>query len=273
MPHRIIAETTSIILEDFEAASAGGPRPFILGLAGAQGSGKTTLAGRLVERLIATGRTAASVSLDDFYFGRARRILIAAEIHPLYATRGPPGTHDTRDAMAFLSAVKSGAAAIAPAFDKGADERLREEEGRRLPADLDVLVFEGWCLGAAPQPPEMLICPMNMLEESFDGDGAWRRAVNKALAGVYQDLFDGIDRLVYLRPPKFEIVHRWRTEQEHALVAAPHFRPRPGLMTAEEISFFIQYFERITRWMMEVTPSHADLTLRLDQRRRVIRAR
>ncbi len=262
---RIIDETASLILGRLPGArSVDRRRPFVLGIAGAQGSGKSTLARALVSRLAFAGEGSAAISIDDFYFGRAERRRIASAKSPLLVTRGPPGTHDVSLAIETFASLRRGASASVPVFDKGLDEPHTER--LRLPAGLDVIVFEGWCLGAKPQAEGALREPINMLEKMFDADGAWRRTVNDALAGAYQALFDEIDFLVYLRPPSFDVVLGWRAEQEAAIAAAP------GAMTVDELSFFIQHFERLTRWMMDELPRRADITLQLDARRRVLNA-
>src|SRR5262252_5588246 len=69
-------------------------RPRIVAISGAQGSGKTTLATLLAERLSFLGVRAASCSLDDFYYDRPTRAELARSVHPLLITRGVPGTHD-----------------------------------------------------------------------------------------------------------------------------------------------------------------------------------
>jgi D-glycerate 3-kinase len=274
MPDHAANEIASEILAEFaEAIDGAAARPVVLGLAGAQGSGKTTIARRLVQQLRGKGRRAAAMSIDDFYYSRSERRRIASTLHPLFVTRGAPGTHDAALALSVLDAVRKGEAAPAPAFDKARDEPLPRDEWPTIPPSLDVLVFEGWCLGARPEAPAALRTPVNMLERDFDANGGWRRAVNDALGGVYQELFAAIDALVFLRAPSFEIVRRWRTEQERALASSPHLRPSPGLMTAEEISFFIQHFERVTVWMMEDLPQRADMTLYLNERRRIVRAK
>ena len=260
----------SIIVDELNRAlERNAMRPLVLGLSGAQGSGKSTLARLIANRLNAAGGRAASVSLDDFYYGRAERRRIAARQHPLFATRGPPGTHETALALDVLRAVKAGGATRAPTFDKGADERRPNAEWPLIPANLDVLIFEGWCIGARPEPAAALDAPMNMVESVFDRDRVWRFAVNEALGGGYQALFAEIDYLVYLRAPDFDVVRKWRIEPERALAAASP-TPHPALMSADEIAFFVQHFERITRSMMVDLPDRADLALRLDERRRVV---
>jgi len=109
---------------------------------------------------------------------------------------------------------------------------------------------------------------VNALEASEDADGRWRRYVNDALSGEYQRLFAPIDFLVLLAAPSFDVVARWRTEQERELRAA---RPAgAAVMTDQQIDRFIQHYERLTRHILDEMPSRADLVLRLDENRRVV---
>jgi len=244
--------------------------PLVIGLSGAQGSGKSTLARKIAAVLVEEGLQAATVSIDDFYFSRSERRRLAAQTHPLFVTRGPPGTHDIAAAIRFVDDVKAGREAIAPKFDKLADERFDGANGAIIEASLDVLIFEGWCLGAQPEPESTLERPINALEREFDAHGTWRRAVNSALGGAYQSLFQHFDRLVYLRPPQFEIVAEWRLQQENTLAASTNDSDRRKLMRPDEIAYFVQHYERITRRMMIDLPGRADLTIRLDETRRPI---
>lgn len=243
-------------------------RPLILGVAGAQGSGKSTLARELVVGLSSKGLNVAAISLDDFYLTRAERAQLAETAHPLFETRGPPGTHDVSAAVAVLDAMREGRATTAPSFDKGADDRRPPSQDHILAANLDVVIFEGWCLGAEPVAETALAAPINDLERNFDKDGEWRKAVNRALGGGYQDLFSRIDFLVFLRAPDFDVVHNWRLEQERDL--ASRNASAPALMDKAAISSFIQHYERITRSMFETAPKRANLTIQLDRERRVI---
>jgi D-glycerate 3-kinase len=244
--------------------------PLVIGLAGAQGSGKSTLSRKVAEMLVEEGRMAATVSIDDFYFGRSNRRRLAGGTHPLFVTRGPPGTHDVSAAIKFVDAVKAGREAIAPKFDKLADERFEGANAAIVKAPFEVLIFEGWCLGARPEPESDLEQPINTLEREFDARGSWRRAVNSALGDGYQALFQRFDRLVYLRPPRFEIVAQWRLQQEETLAASATIDDRHKLMRPDEIAYFIQHYERITRRMMIDLPGRADLTIQLDEKRRPI---
>lgn len=248
---------------------AAGPRPLILGICGSQGSGKSTLARGLVETL---GVRAATLSLDDLYLGKAERAGLARNIHPLLVTRGVPLTHDVSLGCAILDAVKAGQPVRLPRFDKASDEPLPEAQWEVAEGPLDLLILEGWCVGAAPQPDGDLVAPVDDLERVEDPDGSWRRAVNTALAGPYQTLFGRIDRLVLLAAPGFEVVHSWRAQQEAELRGALAAQGRdPALaMTDGQIARFIQHYERITRAILQEMPGRADLTLHLDPDREVI---
>jgi D-glycerate 3-kinase len=246
---------------------AHGPRSFILGLCGAQGSGKSTAASLLQSRLEASGTQTAVLSLDDFYLPREARRRLADTVHPLLATRGPPGTHDVGLGLQVLDALGDGRAVRLPRFDKAHDDRCPPAAWAPVDRRVELIIFEGWCVGALPQPPGELSAPINALERLEDADGRWRRWINGQLAGAYRDLFGRLDALVLLAAPDVSVVARWRTEQEHALSA------RSGgtaIMTDAQVERFVQHFERITRHILHEMPSRADLVLRLDEERRVV---
>lgn len=238
---------------------------FVLGICGAQGSGKSTLATDLMQRLAATGLRVATLSLDDLYLTKPARQALAVKVHPLFATRGVPGTHDIALGLATIAALARGEPARLPRFDKGRDDRAPESGWPHVPAGTQVLLLEGWCLGAAPQPEAELVLPVNALEAAEDPDGTWRGFANTALARDYPALWQQIDRLIFLAAPDWAVVAKWREQQEAEL------RQRaPEAMTPAEVTRFIQHYERLTRWMLAELPDRADLTLRLDTERRVI---
>lgn len=270
MPSSPGASRLTASLEIVAQAATGwlGPRPLILGICGSQGSGKSTLARGLIDRL---GVRAATLSLDDLYLGKAARAHLARTVHPLLATRGVPLTHDVALGSAVLDAVKAGRPVRLPRFDKASDEPLPEAQWEPIDAPLDLLILEGWCVGAVAQAGADLAAPVNDLERNEDPDGIWRRAVNAALGGPYQALFARIDRLVLLAAPGFDVVRGWRTQQEADLraVLAAQGRDATLAMTDAQIARFIQHYERITRAILQEMPGRADLTLRLDPDREV----
>ena len=248
----------------------GSRRPLVLGLCGAQGSGKSTLAAAILACCGTLGIRAAVLSLDDLYLTRAERRRLAADVHPLLATRGPPGTHDIALGLATIASLERGDPAALPRFDKADDDRRARAGWGRAPADCEVLVFEGWCVGARPQAEPELAMPVNALERDEDRGGTWRGFVNAALAGPYAQLFARIDRLMLLAAPRFETVFAWRRQQEQALraKAAPE---DAGLMNDAALQRFIAHYERLTRFILDEMPARADCVAWLNSRRKPVR--
>ncbi len=238
-------------------------RMTVLGLNGAQGTGKSTLA-RLLQRLLGRvhGVRAAIVSLDDLYLSRAQRLERARTIHPLLATRGVPGTHDVDLGIRVLRCLREGRPIALPRFDKAKDERHRVADWPPWEGRCDLVIFEGWCMGARPQRSAELEAPVNELERMEDPTGDWRWYVNRELGRRYQALFAELDMLVMLRPPGFDEVYSWREEQEARLRAA---RSGPEVMTPAEVRRFVMHFERLTRFMWEEMPARADVVIDLGE--------
>lgn len=240
-----------------EARAAAG-RTVVIGLCGAQGSGKSTIAAATRRLLVLRGLSAAVLSLDDLYLPREARAALAHEVHPLLITRGPPGTHDPALGAEVLAALGQAGEVALPRFDKAADTRKDRADWNPAQGPVDVVLFEGWCVGARPQAPEALIEPVNALERDEDPDGRWRTFVNTALDGAYRPLFARLDRLVLLQAPGFEAVAGWRAEQEAKLRARTG-----GGMAPEAIVRFVAHYERLTRWILQEMPARADLVVRL----------
>jgi D-glycerate 3-kinase len=233
-------------------------RPALIGLCGAQGSGKSTIAGVTVRLLEEAGLKAVAISIDDFYLGKDARAWLAEKVHPLLETRGPPGTHDVALACAVLDHLVGPGLTPIPAFDKATDERAPKGAWRTMEGPIDVIILEGWCVGALPEPAARLEQPVNALERTSDPEGAWRAWVNRQLAGPYQALFSRLDRLVFLCAPSFDVVRIWRGEQEEKL------RERTGEGMSEiGVGRFVAHYERLTRWILEEMPGRADWTIPL----------
>jgi D-glycerate 3-kinase len=233
-------------------------RPLVFGLCGSQGSGKSTLARALAHRFPRT----VVLSLDDFYLTRAERMRLAHEVHPLLAVRGVPGTHDIGLACSVFAALDRGEVVPLPRFDKATDDRVDPALWQLAPEEVDLVIFEGWCVGACPQPEAALEAAVNLLEKEEDPAAVWRRYVNAQLAGPYQRLFSRIDRLALLRAPDWQRVYAWRLQQEQELRRSG--ATGEGLMDEEEVRRFISYYERLTRYILDEMPARADLVLQLD---------
>ncbi|RZJ96246.1 MAG: kinase [Brevundimonas sp.] len=234
------------VLADWVRGADLAAAPPLIGVAGAQGSGKTTLARRAARAL-----GAAHLSLDDIYRTRAERAQAAAEVHPLMGVRGPPGTHDLDllfEVVDRLRAAGPDDVTPLPAFDKLKDDRLPEMDWPVFHGRPRAILIDGWCLGATAQTAGDLLTPINALERDHDPDGGWRRAVNDALAGPYQAAFARFDHRLFLAAPGFDVVAGWRLEQEAGLMGVPVQAVPPDRRAA--IDAFVQHFERITRHML-----------------------
>lgn len=219
----------------------------MIAIVGAQGSGKTTLARAAAERF-----GGVQISIDDVYLTRARREAMAEEVHPLFLTRGPPGTHDLRmlgRLIKTLGTARPDTKVLIPDFDKRADDRRPIRDWRVFEGRPRAILIDAWCLGALPQDEADLAEPVNALEQDRDPNGAWRRAVNGFVAGSYAEFAARFDAIVFLQAPGFDVVLDWRSQQEADLLKIPHSR----LPQAERrrLAEFIQYFERITRRMLD----------------------
>lgn len=251
----------------WRSASGG---PLVIGVNGAQGSGKSTLCAFLEHALFPDlGLRVVTLSLDDLYLPHEARAELAREVHPLLATRGVPGTHDVALGCAILDSLRRGEGAALPRFSKAFDDRLPSDQWAAASGSPDLILFEGWCVGATPEPAEALATPVNRLEAEEDRDGVWRRRMNDHLAGTYAALFARLDRLVMLRPPSFDLVVKNRMLQERKL----RERKVPGgrTMNDDEVRRFVSHYERLTRHMFRTLPATADILVTLDAGQSVTR--
>ncbi len=243
--------------------------PFVVGIAGSQGSGKSTLAREIEAALLSRGLRVATLSIDDLYLQRVERERLARDVHPLLAVRGVPGTHDVALGHAVIDACGRPGSVSLPRFAKERDDRLPAEQWNQVEGPLDILLFEGWCVGAVPQDDAALDRPVNIFERKQDADGRWRRWVNQRLAKDYAGLFARIDWQIFLAAPSFDVVAGWRREQEKALRRrlSEAGDSTDGTMDDAGIDRFVQYYQRITEHMLADMPGRADLTIELDRQR------
>jgi D-glycerate 3-kinase len=246
-------------------------RQLVVGMCGAQGSGKSTAARILTRLLAGLGLTTVALSIDDFYLTLEQREQLSQSVHPLLRTRGVPGTHDVPLAITTLQSLQAARPTAVPGFDKATDQRLPQHSWRIVQPSLDIVILEGWCVGAIAQPTAALQSPANWLERELDLDLTWRRHVNASLQ-QYQQLFSMLDMLVLLAAPSFEVVYRWRREQEEELYQAVTARggDLSRVMNSAQLRRFIAHYERLTRHILEEMPQRADVVVSLDAQRRAL---
>jgi len=236
----------------------------VYSIAGLQGTGKSTIAAQLVALARERGLHAVALSIDDFYLDHDERVQLGRDVHPLLATRGPPGSHDVALACEVVDALRDGRPVRLPQFDKIADRRLPRADWPTIDG-VDLVLFEGWFQKVPPQAPEALLAPINALERDEDPHAVWRTWCNDALARDYAPLWARLDRLLFLQGPGFEQVPEWRWQQECTLQAA---HPGRATMTRPQVERFVQFFERVSRHGWHELPRVADWTRRLDHLRR-----
>jgi D-glycerate 3-kinase len=248
-------------------------RPLLIALNGCQGSGKTTLSDYLCSSLSEEFKLRAiAISLDDFYLTRPERETLAASVHPLLATRGVPGTHDVNllqnTLEQLLNPLRTTAVTI-PRFDKANDDRQAGTEQVPVSEPVHIVVLEGWCLGATPQPMETLLRPVNDLERLEDSEGLWRRYSNESLSRNFLPLYSLVDQWMMLQAPSFDSVFDWRREQELKLARTLPPEQANRLMNDDALRNFIQYYERFTLECLEQLPSRVNHLFTLNNQRQI----
>ena len=236
----------------------------IIGLSGGQGAGKSTITGILKFILKRKyGLNLCVFSIDDFYKTKAERKKMSKKVHPLFLTRGVPGTHDLNLINRTIKQLKKQRfkTVLIPKFDKSIDDRSKKNKWQKIKKPPHLIIFEGWCVGAKHQKNTELKKPLNFIERKHDGDLIWRKTVNNSLKNHYKKLFNKIDRLVYLKAPNFDNIFKWRLLQEQKMKLTSKNKKT---MSKSQIREFIMFYERITRNMMRNFSRISDLTVFLD---------
>jgi len=227
-------------------------KTLLLGLSASQGSGKTTVAGilRIILKFFFK-RNVCVVSIDDFYKKLSDRKKMAEQKHPLFRTRGVPGTHDTNLIGYFFKSLKKKRfkKITIPKFDKATDDRMKKSRWYNISKKPEIVIFEGWCVGAKPENKTSLKKPINCLEKYQDQDLVWRKFVNEKLKKEYRKIFSMIDYYIFMKVPSFKIVFKWRLLQENKL--KKKYNKNKKIMSYNEIKKFIMFYQRITLQMIK----------------------
>ena len=241
----------------------------VIGLTGGQGSGKSTIS-NILKIILKEGFNLEIVifSIDDFYKTLKERKMMSKKINPLFLTRGVPGTHDTRMLHRFIKNLKNTnfKKIMLPKFDKSIDDRRFKSKWVKVNKKPNIIIFEGWCVGATSQKKIDLIAPINKLEKERDKKKVWRKKVNMELKNNYKKIFNLIDKIIFLRVPSFKYVFKWRLLQEKKLRAVSKGKKT---MTDQEIGNFIMYYERLTKHMLKILPKKAHSVISIDKKHRL----
>lgn len=245
--------------------------PIVIGINGSQGSGKSTLS-KILSQLLDKGfeKQAVIISIDDLYKTRQQRHEMSENIHPLFQTRGVPGTHDVQLGISIISKlIKQEFPVQVPLFNKAIDDREPEKNWLNINQEIDIILFEGWCIDAKPQHTSLLKQSINNLEKNKDSDLVWRKYINKQLENDYPALFSLVDKLIMLKIPSFDNVLEWRELQEYKLNSNSKNIETNRTMSPQELKQFIMHFERITRHSLNEMPNRADVVIEIDDEHQI----
>ena len=241
----------------------------IIGLSGGQGSGKSTISNilKIILKLEFNLNT-IFFSIDDFYKTQKARRKLSKKTSELFLTRGVPGTHDTKLLLSCLKKLKKKRFKkfMVPRFDKSNDERFPKKNWIRVSQKPDIVIFEGWCVGATPQKKRDLLHPVNELERLRDKNLKWRNMVNQELEDKYKKIFNHIDDLIFLKVPSFKHVCKWRLLQEKKLRVRSKGKKT---MSDSQIKNFVMFYERITNHMLKTLQQKPKSVISIDDKHRL----
>jgi D-glycerate 3-kinase len=254
------------------AKKANEKKPLMIGLAGGQGSGKTTISSILTLILKKYFKlNVFKISIDDFYKTRKDRKVLSITKHPLLMTRGVPGTHDIELMLKFFKKVKSKKfkSLDVPKFNKATDDRYKKNLWYKLKSKPDVVIFEGWCVGAQAQKSKQLRKPINSLEKVRDQSIKWRLYVNNQLKTKYKTLFKQLDGLLYLKAKNFNILKNWRLKQERKLWTQTKNKKNLKIMSSGDVINFMQTYQRITQQMFKDAIKNSSIIMNLNNNHQI----
>ena len=237
-------------------------KTLFLGFSGGQGSGKTTVA-KILKIILKKffKREIYVSSIDDFYKTLKDRNEMSHTIHPLFKARGVPGTHDISLVKKFFDFIKKKnfKKFKLPKFDKSMDERLKKKYWSNIKKRPEIVILEGWCVGAKPQSNSIINKSINVLEKYEDKHLIWRKYANEKLKKEYKKLFAMIDHFIFMKIPNFNVVYEWRLLQESKLGKKSHSSKK--IMSYNEIKRFIMFYERITLQMIKDLSKSASVVI------------
>ena len=247
-------------------------RPYFVGLAGGQGTGKTTISS-LIEIILTKyfNLKVFRISIDDFYKTRRERISLSKKIHPMLLTRGVPGTHDINMMLSFFRKVKSKKfkELKLPTFNKAIDDRFDKKKWYNLKEKPDVIIFEGWCVGAKSEKNKSLKKIINSMEKAKDQKQIWRKYVNDQLKSKYKKLYSQLNCLIYLKAKNFSLLQKWRLKQERKLWINNKKNFSLKIMSKGDVINFMQTYQRITQNMFKYMPKYASIILNLNSNHQI----
>ncbi len=254
------------------AKKADNKKPYFVGLAGGQGTGKTTISSIIKIILEKNFKLKVfKISIDDFYKTRKERITLSKKVHPMLLTRGVPGTHDINMMLDFFkkSKAKKFKNMKLPNFNKAIDDRFPKNKWNKINKRPDVIIFEGWCVGARAETNKTLTKSINSMEKANDHKLVWRKYVNQQLKTKYKKLYSQLNCMIYLKAKNFSLLQKWRLKQEHKLWLKTKKKGGHKIMSKGDVINFMQTYQRITQNMFKSMPKYASIILNLNSNHQI----
>ena len=184
-------------------------------------------------------------------------------------TRGVPGTHDINMMLNFFKKSKSKKfnRLKLPTFNKAIDDRFNKKRWYDLKKRPDVIIFEGWCVGAKAEKNNTLKKTINSLEKAKDQKQIWRKYVNNQLKSKYKNLYSQLNCLVYLKAKNFSLLQKWRLKQERKLWVQSKVKSK--IMSRGDVLNFMQTYQRITQNMFRNMPKYASVIFNLNSNHQI----
>ena len=247
-------------------------KPYFVGLAGGQGTGKTTTSS-LIKIILSKyfKLNVFRISIDDFYKTRKERISLSKRVHPMLLTRGVPGTHDINMMLNFFKKSKSKKfkRLKLPTFNKAIDDRFSKKHWYNLKKKPDVIIFEGWCVGAKSENNNTLKKTINSMERTKDRKQIWRKYVNDQLKSKYKKLYSQLNCLIYLKAKDFSLLQKWRLKQERKLWIKSKRSSNTKIMSKQDVLSFMQTYQRVTQNMFRYMPKYASIIINLNSNHQI----
>ena len=153
--------------------------------------------------------------------------------------------------------------AFIPKFNKSTDDRFKKEKWYKINKKPEIIILEGWCVGAKAKAYSTLTKPVNSLEKNEDKDLKWRKIVNEKLQKEYKKVFSMVDHYIFMKAPSFKIVFKWRLLQENKLRMKT--RSKNKVMTYNGIKRFVMFYQRITLQMIADLSKSASVVMLLSK--------
>ncbi|CAK4494447.1 unnamed protein product [Aphanomyces euteiches] len=172
------------------------------------GGGKTTMTSFLETLFHETGKSCASLSLDDVYLTRSEQVAVAQSNagNPLLEHRGNPGTQDLNLLLSLIKDAKAGRDVLVPRYNKSAFDG----RGDRFPRDH---------LNSVDLYLRSHLKPVNAALRDFD------------------QLYAGLSALIVVQVEDLGWVYTWREQAE----ARMREEGKPA-MTPEQVKDFVDRF-------------------------------